>query len=399
MAQQVRPLRELVWFQEGPGVRNHQYRDSGVKLLNVANLTDGRIDLSKTSRYISQEEAYGRYKRFLADAGDLVVAASGIRVDSFDEKMGFVTQAQLPLCMNTGTIRFKVRDASRLDIRYFMYYLKSDPFKAQLSRQITGSAQLNFGPSHLERMDMPVCSLERQREAVRNLDKACALEEKLAAERALLDTLAKARFAELFGDMAENPKGYPVVFLEDVCTKIVDCPHSTPKDYVDSRSYPAIRTMELKNGTIDWSDMKYVSPEEYAARTAKVAPEAADIVYAREGTYGEAALLPEGYKFCLGQRVVLLRADRAKCTPEFLWFSLRSDYVYHQAREKNVGATVGRVNLADIKRFRILLPDLEKQSEFTAFLEKIRKLTTANERSRQQTTLMKKALMREYFEA
>ena len=58
-------LTDIVWFQEGPGVRNTQYTDSGVKLLNVANLVDGKVDLSTSSRYISEEEAYGKYKHFL----------------------------------------------------------------------------------------------------------------------------------------------------------------------------------------------------------------------------------------------------------------------------------------------------------------------------------------------
>lgn len=145
-------ISDLLWFQEGPGVRNTQYTETGVKLLNVANLVDGKVDISNTSRYISKEEAYGKYKHFLVDEGDFIIASSGIKVEYFDKKMGFISADQLPLCMNTSTIRFKVLDNSKLDIRYFMYYLKSDEFKDQLSRQITGSAQLNFGPSHLKKM-------------------------------------------------------------------------------------------------------------------------------------------------------------------------------------------------------------------------------------------------------
>lgn len=85
------------------------------------------------------------------DDGDFIIASSGIKVEYFDKKMGFVSGVQLPLCMNTSTIRFKVLDKNILDIRYFMYFLKTDQFKQQLSREITGSAQLNFGPSHLKK--------------------------------------------------------------------------------------------------------------------------------------------------------------------------------------------------------------------------------------------------------
>ena len=99
-------ISDYLWFQEGPGVRNTQYTETGVKLLNVANLVDGKVDITNTSRYISEEEAYGKYKHFLVDDGDFIIASSGIKVEYFDKKMGFVTLDQLPLCMNTSTIRF-----------------------------------------------------------------------------------------------------------------------------------------------------------------------------------------------------------------------------------------------------------------------------------------------------
>lgn len=394
---EYRKITDLLWFREGPGVRNTQYTDSGVKLLNVANLVDGRVDLSTSSRYISAREAYGRYSHFLVDAGDLIVASSGIQVAYFEKKMGFVSAEQLPLCMNTGTIRFKTLDPGKLNIRYFMYYLKSDTFKAQLARQITGAAQLNFGPSHLKRMTVPVCGMEQQERIVTTLDKVYDLQTQLERELELLDTLARSRFAELFGEPERNPGNIPVAALEDVCTDIVDCPHSTPKEYVAHSPYPAIRTTELRSGQIDWTDMKYVTEEEYKARTAKFVPEESDIVYGREGSYGDAVLLPGGYRFCLGQRVMLLRADRAKCDPTFLWFSVRSDYVYRQAKEKNVGATVGHVNVADIKKFRILLPDLQAQQEFAAFLHKIGDVKKDVQQAIQRLDTLKKSLMQRYF--
>ena len=93
---ETKKIPDLLWFQEGPGVRNTQYTSSGVKLLNVANLVNGKVDLSTSDRYISEEEAYGKYKHFLVDDGDFIIASSGIKVDYFDKKMGFVSTSQLP---------------------------------------------------------------------------------------------------------------------------------------------------------------------------------------------------------------------------------------------------------------------------------------------------------------
>ena len=77
------PLADAYWFQEGPGVRKWQFRNNGIKLLNVANITkQGVLDLSKTDRYLGEEEVADKYSHFLIDEGDLVIASSGI---SFDE--------------------------------------------------------------------------------------------------------------------------------------------------------------------------------------------------------------------------------------------------------------------------------------------------------------------------
>ena len=181
-------ITDYLWFQEGPGVRNTQYTSSGVKLLNVSNFVEGRIDLSTSSRYISSEEANGKYKHFLVDEGDFIIASSGIQVDYFEKKMGFIRPEQLPLCMNTSTIRFKNLKPDELDMRYFMYYLKSNAFKNQLSRHIVGSAQLNFGPSHLKKMTFPMVAMERQRYIVDNLEKVYTL---ISCKRTTMRTLTQ----------------------------------------------------------------------------------------------------------------------------------------------------------------------------------------------------------------
>ena len=214
-------IPDVLFFQEGPGVRNTQYTTAGVKLLNVANLIDGKIDLSTSDRYISEEEAFGKYKHFLCEPGDFIIASSGIRVEYVDKKMGFVDKSMLPLCMNTSTIRFKVLDPSILSIRYFMYYLKSNHYKEQLSRFITGSAQLNYGPSHLSQMIIPLRPINEQKEIIEKMDKIQLLIELRSKQLIQLDTLIKARFVEMFGDPVTNPKGWEKRALSDEAEIII----------------------------------------------------------------------------------------------------------------------------------------------------------------------------------
>lgn len=159
----VELISKHYWYQEGPGVRNHQFTDNGVKLFNGTNIQKSRINLSNTTTYISNEEAYGAYSHFLADSGDLVIACSGISVERFDEKIAFITEKHLPLCMNTSTMRFKVKSEATACLTFMRYFMMSDLFKNQIRRQITGSAQLNFGPSHMAKCFIPLPSLEEQK--------------------------------------------------------------------------------------------------------------------------------------------------------------------------------------------------------------------------------------------
>jgi type I restriction enzyme, S subunit len=151
----VLPLQKVCWFQEGPGVRTHQFKTAGVKLLNGTNIAKGKVLLETTNRYISQIEADGAYNHFLVDEGDILLATSGITIDRLDEKVAIAKREDLPLCMNTSTVRFKVSNA-KLTASYLYVFLRSNEFKNQIGQQATGSAQINFGPSHLEKIEISV---------------------------------------------------------------------------------------------------------------------------------------------------------------------------------------------------------------------------------------------------
>ena len=104
-------IPDVLFFMEGPGVRNTQFTTHGVKLLNVGNINDGLLNLDATKKFISEKEAFGKYKHFLVEDGDLLIASSGIVVDNFHNKITWAKAEDLPLCMNTSTIRFKSLDS------------------------------------------------------------------------------------------------------------------------------------------------------------------------------------------------------------------------------------------------------------------------------------------------
>jgi len=148
---EVRNLPEVVWYQEGPGLRNWQFTNKGLKVINVTNLQEsGFLNLDKTDRHITWEEYEKTYKHFSCDVGDLVIASSG---NSYC-KSSIVRQTDLPLLMNTSVIRFKAKQG--IDRLYMTVYLRSKFFKDQIDLMITGGAQPNFGPFHLNKVLIPL---------------------------------------------------------------------------------------------------------------------------------------------------------------------------------------------------------------------------------------------------
>lgn len=141
-------FKDYCWFQEGPGLRNWQFTTNGIKVINVTNLVDGYLNLDRTIRHISLEEFNKMYQHFEIDDKDIVVASSG---NSY-AKVAVVRKQDLPLVMNTSVIRFK--PLYNLDYFFLVAFLKSNLFKDQIDLLITGGAQPNFGPFHLNKVEI-----------------------------------------------------------------------------------------------------------------------------------------------------------------------------------------------------------------------------------------------------
>ena len=249
MSWEMVKIPEVLFFMEGPGVRNTQFTTQGVKLLNVGNINDGLLDLDATTKFISEKEAYGKYKHFLVEDGDLLIASSGIVVDNFHNKITWAKAEDLPLCMNTSTIRFKTLDSNILDIRFFSYFIKTKLFTDQLRKLITGSAQLNFGPSHLKQISLPLPPLPIQKRIAEILDAADALKRKDQELLKKYDELAQAIFIDMFGDPVKNEKGWETKKFQELGTLDRGVSKHRPRNAPEllGGKYPLIQTGDVAN--------------------------------------------------------------------------------------------------------------------------------------------------------
>lgn len=389
-------IDEVLFFQEGPGVRNTQYTSAGVKLLNVANLVDGKVDLSTSDRYISEEEAYGKYKHFLCDEGDFIVASSGIKVEYIDKKMGFIEKSMLPLCMNTSTIRFKVKNLDILRIRYFMYYLKSQHFKSQLARHITGSAQLNYGPSHLKKMVMPLASLDKQDEIVEKLDRIQNAINIREQQLAKLDELVKSRFVEMFGIYPDNPMGWETGTIRDI---VEDVRYGSSRPAVEGGQYPYLRMNNITyGGELDLSDTKRIDVPEN--ELPKCTVRRGDVLFNRTNSkelVGKTCVYNREEMMVLAGFVIRVRVtDRV--LPEFLSAFLNTDFS-KQMLLNMCKTAIGQANInaQEMQNIGLYLPPVELQKQFVQFKDQTDKSKFAVQQSIEKLETLKRSLMQQYF--
>lgn len=260
-----------------------------------------------------------------------------------------------------------------------------------------GMAQRNLDIPSFKNLIIPIPPLQIQSQIVSELDLLQSIIDKQKAQLKELDNLAHAIFYDMFGDPVENEKEWALKTMEDICLNIVDCPHSTPKKANRKTNYPCIRTSELKEGSIYWDSMQYLEEEEYKIRIARLKPIAGDIIFGREGTIGDAVILPDGYYFSLGQRTMLLRVDSSLVSNVFIQRVILSECVKKQIRMVNVSSTVPHVNIKDFKQFEIPVPPLALQQTFAAKIKSIEKQKAAINKSIEETQKLFDYTMDKYF--
>lgn len=183
------------------------------------------------------------------------------------------------------------------------------------------------------------------------------------------------------------------VVLKDICELIVDCPHSTAVD--EGEGFPLVRTPNIGKGRLIYSGMHRVNEDVYNKRNARAIPQEDDLIFAREATAGNVALIQKGEKVCLGQRTVLIRPNKSLVNPAFLTYMLLAPEQQHNLLSTANGATVAHVNMPTIRNLKLELPPMDIQRRISEILTRYDSLI---ENYQRQIKLLEEAAQRLYKE-
>jgi type I restriction enzyme S subunit len=269
---------------------------------------------------------------------------------------------------------------------YFHHLLRSPAYKARIKAVSTGvvESRLRLYTDDIYRIEGMLPPLSEQSAIVRFLDymdrrirryirakqkliKLLEEQKQAIIHRAVtrgLDPNVRLKLSgvEWLGDVPEHWK---VTRLKFIATQIVDCLHATPV-YSTTGEYPAIRTADVQPGQLLLESARLVDEEHYLRWTARMTPEAGDILYTREGErFGIAALVPANVRLCISQRMMAFRIQPIHNSAYIMW-QINCRHVYRQAAADLVGAAAPHVNVERIRNFWLVLPPGPEQEKIVA---------------------------------
>ncbi|AKB44428.1 restriction endonuclease subunit S [Methanosarcina vacuolata] len=184
--------------------------------------------------------------------------------------------------------------------------------------------------------------------------------------------------------------------LREAGISLIDCVHKTPEAKNDG--YPYVAIPQMKDGRIDLSSARKISHDDFLEWTIKAKPEANDVVLSRRCNPGESAYVPEGVEFALGQNLVLLRSDGKKVHKPYLRWLLNSPFWWAEIQKfMNVGAIFTSLKCADVLKFTLPIPPLDKQEKISEILYSIDTKIELNRQINQTLETMAQAIFKSWF--
>jgi len=178
--------------------------------------------------------------------------------------------------------------------------------------------------------------------------------------------------------------------------EVYDGPHATPKKTDSGPVFLGISSLD--SGRLDLTDVDHLSEDDFKKWTRRVEPRAGDVVFSYETRIGQAAIIPEGLRCCLGRRLALVRPDSQHLDPRFFLYQyLGPDFQRFLESRTNPGSTVNRIHLTEFPEYPIRLPSLDEQRAIARILGALDDKIELNREMNRTLEATAQAIFRSWF--
>lgn len=306
--------------------------------------------------------------------------------------IGALNIANCECCIGRGLAALTVNKNSC--IQKYLWYALSNKVE-ELNSKGTGSTFKAINKKILAETEIPLPSLDEQRKIAAVLDKVSDLIAKRRQQLDKLDELVQARFVEMFGDPISNPHKWELQSLSNICKDIYGggTPSKSHPEYFEG-SIPWISPKDMKSDII-MDSIDHITEEAVENSSTKMVPKGAVLMVIRSGILKhtlpvaiaavELTVNQDMKAFIVGENV----------TAKFLMYYFRTIEADVLSGVRSV--TADNIDFKEFQKRMVILPPIELQNRFDAFVEQTEKTKTTISESLEKLETLKKALMQEYF--
>lgn len=382
-----------------PSKKHPEYYGGNFPFYKPSDLDQGRLTYD-ASEYLSEEGK--NVSRIIPKNSTAVCCIGSIG------KCGYL--------MCEGTTNQQINSAiPKINSLCLYYYLCTENFVQDLLSMASATTIAIVNKSKMESCAFPLPPLSEQQRIVERIEELLAkLDEAKERLQEVADSFAVRKAAILHkaftGELTKqwrrengvSDESWEEKTLQDVCSmKITDGTHKTPV-YCDSEK--GVKFLSAKDITAEkicWDNIKYIVPELHEELYKRLAPQVDDVLLAKNGTTGVAAIVETDDIFDIYVTLAVLRPEKSIIYPLYLLKVVNSPLCKEQFAQHLTGIGVPNLHLRDIKEVLIPLPTIPEQHEIVRLIDDL----LARERAAQQAAeqalasidLMKKSILARAF--
>ena len=365
----TRRLGDLVDVLSGFAFESERFGDSGD--LPIARIRDVVPGQSSTFYRGDYDEKY------VVQDGDVLIGMDG----EFNRARWLGGRALL----NQRVCRI-ASVSGDLDDAYLFHFLPEALWAIERATPFVTVKHLSV--KQIRDIAIPLPPLPEQRRIAEVLDRAEALRAKRRAALVQLDTLALSLFLELFGDPAQNAKGWAVMSLGEIAREKPNNEiFKKNPEYVQDGTggLPVVWVEELFQGSsIDTNKSRRLLPT--IAEVSKYGLKNGDILFCRSSLKLDGIAFNNVY---LGQdnaalfecHLIRVQPDLSIVSPIFLNCLLRLPQMRAIAKSKSKTATMTTIDQTALCSIPVVLPPLSIQRNFARRFAAVEKLKTTHRAS------------------
>ena len=384
-------------FSDGDWIESKDQSNKGIRLVQTGNIGEGLyLEKEERAKYVS-EEIFESLKCTEIYPGDILISRLPEPVGRAciipPKKERMITAVDCTICRV---------DESIVSKEYLCYFMRSNAYYTKLLGSVTGTTRKRISRKNLGNIELEIPPKEEQTDVVSQLECLINVINSRNKELQLFDNLIKARFVEMFGDPANNEKGFIKAPMGDYMTVLTDFSSNGSYKTLDSGvtmydepNYAwMVRTTDLESG--DMTAIKYIDEEAYEL-LAKSKIYGGEIIMNKIGSAGKIYLMPQiDMPASLGRNAFMFRYDE-RINVKFLYHLLTSEYGQREIQQYVLGAVTKTITKNDVRAVLIIVPSIELQNEFESFVEQVNKSKVKVQKALNETQKLFDSLMQQYF--